>query len=427
MKRTSASLLCLLTLLVVVDGQQRLAIPLGGNSWISTLSGAGNETITANGWQNWTESDTVFSTYIYLAKTGTLSLWAVFDVPNGQSQIQCTIENVAKRFTVKGNGRRTRIGGWKIKKPGYVRIDMKGLNKSGPTFGSVANLLISGSAIDSRTAFVKNNQDNYFYWGRRGPSVHLNYDTTQLGNEIQYFYSEIMVPRGNDVIGSYFMANGFGEGYFGIQVNSETERRILFSVWSPFQTDDPKTIPPDKKIVLLRKGEGVVTGEFGNEGSGGQSFLRYHWRAGETYRFLLAGEPVKNNYTNYTAWFYVAPEQRWRLIASFSRPATSTYLKRLYSFLENFNPETGNVTRKAYFQNQWVRTKNGEWKPIKQATFTYDNTAAQNYRLDYSGGEENGKFYLRNCGFFSDNTPYQSLFSHQTVSSAPKIDFSKLE
>lgn len=420
-------MLCLFSLLVVVNGQQRLTIPLGGNSWIATHSRAGNETITANGWQNWTESDTVFSTYIYLAKTGTLSLWADFDVPNGRSQIQCTIENVAKRFTVKGTGKRTKIGGWKIKKAGYVRIDMKGLNKSGPTFGSVANLLISGSAVDSRTAFVKNNQDNYFYWGRRGPSVHLNYDTTQFGNEIQYFYSEIVVPLGNDVIGSYFMANGFAEGYFGIQVNSQTERRILFSVWSPFQTDDPKTIPPDKKIVLLRKGQGVVTGEFGNEGSGGQSFLRSHWRAGETCRFLLAGVPVKNNYTNYTAWFYVAAEQRWRLIASFSRPATSTYLKRLYSFLENFIPETGNITRKAYFQNQWVRTKNGEWKPITQATFTYDNTALQNYRLDYSGGEENGKFYLRNCGFFSDNTPYQSVFSQQTVSSAPKIDFSKLE
>ena len=70
------------------------------------------------------------------------------------------------------------------------------------------------------------------------------------------------------------MVNGFGEGYFGMQCNSETERRILFSVWSPFDTQEPKLIPDSLKIKLLRKGEGVYIGEFGNEGSGGKSFLQ---------------------------------------------------------------------------------------------------------------------------------------------------------
>lgn len=109
------------------------------------------------------------------------------------------------------------------------------------------------------------------------------------------------------MIGTYFMANGFAEGYFGIQVNSEKERRILFSVWSPFHTDDPKSIPDDQKILLLKKGEGVYTGEFGNEGSGGQSFLRYNWQAETTYKFLLKGEPDGKGNTVYSAWFF-APE-----------------------------------------------------------------------------------------------------------------------
>jgi hypothetical protein len=39
-----------------------------------------------------------------------------------------------------------------------------------------------------------------------------------LKQEIEWFYSELTVPEGSDVIGSYFMANGFSEGYFGIQV-----------------------------------------------------------------------------------------------------------------------------------------------------------------------------------------------------------------
>lgn len=424
MKKISFLLLCIAFFLLSVNGQTKLSVPLGGNSWITTKSKSGNEKITNQGWQNWSENDTSFSTYVYLAKSGNLVVSAFFNVPNGNSKIQATIEKVSKTITVSGTGNETKIGEWKINKAGYVRIDFKGLSKTGAVFANVENLIISGSAVDEKTAFVKNNQGNFFYWGRRGPSVHLNYDTSNVG-EIEYFYNEITVPTGNDVIGSYFMADGFAEGYFGIQVNSETERRVLFSVWSPFSTNDPSKIPPDKKIVMLKKGKDVVTKEFGNEGSGGQSFLRYMWKAGETYRFLLKGEPVKNNYTNYTAWFFA--DGNWHLIASFSRPTTQTYLKRLHSFLENFIPETGNITRKAFYQNQWVRTKNGEWKPITNATFTYDNTAKQNYRIDYSGGAEAGKFYLRNCGFFSESTPYQSVFSHPVNSSAPKIDLSKLE
>ncbi len=62
---------------------------------------------------------------------------------------------------------------------------------------------------------------NWFYWGRRGPSGHLNYDTS-VGNNVSYYYSEITIPIGYDIVGSYFMANGFDQGYFGIQVNSLT-------------------------------------------------------------------------------------------------------------------------------------------------------------------------------------------------------------
>ena len=424
MKNISFLLFCMIGLLISVNAQQKITVPLGGNSFVSTQSKAGTEKITVQGWQNWSEYDAVFSTFVYLAKPGNLSLSAVFNIPNGNSKIQTTVEKVSKTINISGTGKETKIGDWKIEKAGYVRIEIKGLSRTGAIFANVANLMISGSAVDEKTAFVKNNQGNFFYWGRRGPSVHLNFDTSAIGNEIEYFYSEIIVPKGNDIIGSYFMANGFAEGYFGFQVNSPSESRVLFSVWSPFQTDDPSKIPPDKKIILLKKGKDVVTGEFGNEGSGGQSFLRYNWKAGETYKFLLKGVPSQNNYTNYTAWFFA--DGNWRLIASFSRPATNTYLKRLHSFLENFIPETGNITRKAYYQNQWALA-NKVWQPITKATFTYDNTAKQNYRLDYSGGAEGGKFYLQNCGFFNSKTAYQSIFSRLANNSAPNIDFSKLE
>jgi len=405
----------------------KMPVPLGGNSWITTRSKAGSERVTQNGVTGWSENDTVISTYVYLAKTGTLSVSANLAAPNGKSLLKFTVGGSSKTLAVAGPETEYKIGDWKIAKRGYTRIDITGLSKTGAVFATVKELLIAGSAVDANTAFVKNNEGNYFHWGRRGPSVHLRHDVSAAGGDIEWFYSEITVPTGNDVIGSYYMANGFDGGYFGMQVNSPTERRVLFSVWSPFKTDDPKKIPEDQKIILLKKGKDVYTGEFGNEGSGGQSYLRYNWKAGNAYRFLLRGQPVANNYTNYTAWFYAPEEGSWRLIASFSRPATNSYLKGLYSFLENFAPDTGYITRKAFYHNQWVRTTGQKWAPVTKVQFTYDATAKKGYRLDYSGGVEDGKFYLRNCGFFNDNTAFQSVFTHPVTTSPPAIDFSNLE
>ena len=255
--------------------------------------------------------------------------------------------------------------------------------------------------------------------------MHLNYPFAD-SVRAKWFYNEITVPKGQDVVGSYYMANGFGEGYFGIQVNSTTERRVLFSVWSPYSTDDPKSIPADMRITMLKKGKEVYTGEFGNEGSGGQSFLRYNWKAGNTYRFLLKGEPDNQNNTTYTAYFFAPEKNEWMLIASFRRPKTNTYLKRFHSFLENFIPEQGDKERRVLFGNQWIADANGNWIELNKAGFTYDNTAAKGYRMDYAGGIEKGRFFLKNCGFFKDYTPYKSSFERPRTNAKPKIDFDRL-
>jgi hypothetical protein len=225
------------------------------------------------------------------------------------------------------------------------------------------------------------------------------------------------------------MANGFGEGYFGIQVNSETERRVLFSVWSPYVTDDPRSIPDSLRIKMLRRGEDVHIGEFGNEGSGGQSFLRYNWKAGNTYKFLTQIHPDGKGNTIYTAYFFTPDENRWRLIASFLRPEINTYYTRAHSFLENFITGQGHITRRVYFGNQWLRTINGEWLESTQATFTHDATARAGVRIDYQGGydSEQNKFFLRNCGFFHESTPFGDTFTRREENQSPNIDFEALK
>lgn len=401
---------------------QRIVIPLGGNSWV--LEGR-DERIKETEIIGWNDPDATIQTYVYVAKPGNVKLYLTANV-TGKSSVSVTIQRKSTEIVLDKTGLADYyMGEWVVSKSGYVKIEMKGLSKTGETFGTPSHWIMEGTAIDEKASFVKDNKDNYFYWGRRGPSVHLNYPVP-ADEKVEWFYNEVTVPENQDVIGSYFMANGFGEGYFGMQVNSDTERRILFSVWSPYKTDDPKSIPPDKQINMLKKGENVYTGEFGNEGSGGQSYLKYNWKAGSTYRFLLQGKPSGDSSTTYTAYFYPPEIGKWTLIASFKRPKTETYLKHLHSFLENFIPETGDTGRRVYFGNQWVYNTSGKWRELNNAKFSADATARKGYRMDYAGGAEKNQFYLQNCGFFDGPTAVGSEFEREKKDNFPQIDLESL-
>jgi len=309
------------------------------------------------------------------------------------------------------------LGETTISKAGYYHLDLTGMEGE----ITVSDLILEGTATSK--GVIYSNDALYYYWSKRGPSCHLKYEIPTQNN-VTYYYSEITVPKGQDVQGSYYMANGFKEGYFGIQVNGPTERRILFSVWSPFHTDNPNEIPEEEQIKLLKKGKDVHVGEFGNEGSGGQSYLRYNWKADTSYKFLLKGIPDGNNNTDYTAWFFVAEQNNWQLIASFKRPKTNTYLKGFHSFLENFNPNQGHLTRSANYTNQWVY--DGTWKKINAATFTVDATYQANQRVDAIGGLADHGYFLKMGGFFNDYVKPKSTFNFNNLNGAPEINFDQL-
>lgn len=401
----------------------QVVVPLGGNAYGLPSSGAA---ITKNGLERWNDQKTSVKIYVRFAKTGTLSL-KLDEVKNvlDDAELAVSLNGQQRKIKLPRNQVRVDLGEWMVKDTGYLAIELKQVQKNSLSSASIGALLLAGTAVDAKTRFVKDNEGNFFYWGRRGPSVHLNYQLPEK-TDIEWFYNEINVPKGNDVQGSYFMANGFAEGYFGIQVNSPTERRVLFSVWSPFQTDNPKEIPESHKIKLLRKGKDVYTGEFGNEGAGGQSYLKYNWKAGQTYCFLLKAKPAADNYTQYSAYFFAPEEGKWQLIASFSRPQTQTYIKRPHSFLENFIPEFGDQTRQVYFKNQWVCDSKGEWTALNTARFTTDNTGNKAYRMDFAGGVDGTSFFLKNCGFFSNYTVPKTQFVRKLKGEKPYINFNLL-
>ncbi|MBV5315318.1 MAG: DUF3472 domain-containing protein [Prolixibacteraceae bacterium] len=403
--------------------EYKIIIPIYGNSWLINEPMRSDEMITETGIRGWSQESDRLRTNFRVEKTGLIQIAIKAKVVSGKSTLKVTFGGKSKDISLSNTEFEIiEIGSFHVEKIGYQFLELQGIQKSSTEFAQISELLIGGEVTSGAVYYVKDD----FYWGRRGPSVHLNYEVPTEAGNLRWFYNEMTIPEGNDVLGSYFMANGFGEGYFGIQVNSETERRILFSVWSPFKTDDPNAIPEDHKIKLLKKGKDVYSGEFGNEGSGGQSYRKYFWRAGTTYRFLLKGEPSENNSTDYTAYFFAPEIGKWELIASFRRPQTQTYLKRPHSFLENFIPEMGCITRQVRYTNQWVCNSEGKWTELNRAKFTADATARKESRLDYSGGDDGSFFFLKNCGFFSDKVTFDTWFSRSGSGKTPEINFSLL-
>ncbi|MBE7178926.1 MAG: DUF3472 domain-containing protein [Mucilaginibacter polytrichastri] len=404
------------------------AVPLGGNAWITRKSPDGKELIGKEGLSGWTSPHAVISTWFRVEQAGELLLSLKIRVPDGHSVVRLSVPGKSFNVNVSDKEYKTvSAGKIVVKEAGYIRADLQGISKTDSSFGEVADIVLRGTPA-STAVYTKNDEGDFFYWGHRGPSVHLRYAIPpEIKDHVEWFYNEITVRPGDDTEGSYYMANGFAQGYFGMQVNSKTERRVLFSIWSPFTTDDPKNIPDSQKIILLKKGAAVHTGEFGNEGSGGQSYLVYPWKTGKTYAFLTHAKPdAATNSTVFTSWFKEKGADKWMLIASFRRPQTSSSLTNLYSFLENFNPDKGAVARRGFYGNQWVRSGD-KWYELTSATFTADATARKNYRKDYAGGAEGRSFFLRNCGFFSDFTPIDTKLKRTSSGeNAPGVDVTTL-
>lgn len=398
-----------------------ISIPTKGNTWIEGFNSQQDRVLLENGVKDWNPTNASAKTYFYTEATGEINI-GLLAKARSATEVNVTFNGTSQKINISSSELTlVPVGSFSIQEPGYHIVEISGSDPANKAI-DIAEIRIGGAATEGRVYYAKDD----FYWGRRGPSVHLTYQVPEEASDVLYFYNEIEVPEGEDVLGSYFMANGFAEGYFGIQVNGAEERRILFSVWSPFKTDNPDEIPEDQKIQMLKKGEGVYTGEFGNEGSGGQSYRKYMWKTDTRYRFLLKAKPNGDNSTDYTAYFFAPEIGKWELIASFRRPETDTYVTRPHSFLENFHTETGNQTRKGLYTNQWVYDTNGKWHEMTTAKFTADATARKESRMDYAGGTEGTSFFMKNCGFFSGWTTIDTMIERQSLGEAPLIDFSLL-
>ena len=412
----------LITLLgyISASAQSERVIKTAGNAYITSGSSAFIDE-RRNAIRRWDDTETVVSFYFRANECGKMDIALQ---AKGKSCIEVSLLGKRKKVTLDSDTlSRVDLGTFKVKKPGYIKMDIRGVKiDEGRNFGSVAAVIVGGKVQD--ISYVAPNFSTHF--GRRGPSVHLGYVLPK--ENVEWFYNEVVVPGDGDVPGSYYMACGFGQGYFGIQNNSPHKRRVLFSVWSPYETDNPADIPDSLRVTLVKKGENTTVNDFGNEGSGGQSYIHYDWKAGERCRFLMGVKPDGNGNTIYTAYFFDNNKGKWSLIASFRRPQTTTWYKGAQSFLENFSPVMGYVNRKAYYTNQWACTADGRWLPVSKARFTCDTTGSKAMRLDYTGGIDGDSFFLSMGGFFDEYMKYGTYFERNgNKTECPDIDFSTLE
>jgi hypothetical protein len=207
-----------------------------------------------------------------------------------------------------------------------------------------------------------------------------------------------------------------------MQVNSPTERRIIFSVWdSGKEAVDRAKVGDADRVTLVAKGEGVSSGDFGNEGTGGHSHLKYPWKTGEKQRFVVTAQPGDATHTVFSGYWFHPEKKNWMLISSWRAPQDGGWLRGLYSFSENFGGSNGHLPRKALYGNQWLRSEEGKWQELTTASFGHDGTGKSD-RLDRFMGIEKGEFFLSHGGFLPGFTKSGESFT-RVATGKPPTDF----
>ena len=353
--------------------------------------------------------------YPRFTKTGEVTCVVAMRLPKGKkSQLSLQVGTASREVNFEGKGDEDVLidfGTFRIAKVGYQEIELRSKNPASTEPGDVVSLQLDGPAA----AGIQANQKER----RNAASVHLSYPHPK-DVQVAGFYCEASAQE--DPVATYYMACGWHRGYFGMQVNSPTERRIIFSVWdSGNEAVSRDKVGAADRVTLIAKGENVFSGDFGNEGTGGHSHLKYLWKTGEVQKFFVTAVVLDATHTIFSGYWFHPDQKKWMLISSWRAPKEGNYLSGLYSFSENFGGHNGHLRRKAHFGNQWIFTSDKKWIEVTQASFSHDGTGKAD-RLDRFMGVENGQFFLSQGGFLNDYTEYGTPFNRPARKAPPVLD-----
>lgn len=438
------------------DGVCTLTIPLRSNTYVTPLDPdsksvpacAGSiirndsrrdddSEMIVNGWKkSFVESDPhQLSMFFYAPGTGRLDMELVVSSSAGDAVLDIEVGGKSNRVEVAASSEEKTyvVGYYDIAQPGHVRVNVRPVSTTADCYPNIKAFRVGNKAINyarekggTYNEVIFADEEDWKISGphyiRRGPTSHLWWEDVPADTE--YFYSEIYVPEGNDIQGTYYVAISSDNCYMGLQPQATADKRcVLFSVW------DGNTAS-GKVATVLNHNANVSWKNFTNEGCGVQNFMRYNWQVNRTYAFLVRIRPeiVDGKATGaslYTSYF--RGDEGWIFIAEVRSDGVMEYVENPYAFNENYNSELGWVPRTVKYPATWAYS-NGEWHECLTARFYGDIAARYWIRRDLCGGlDENGCLYLRSPGYIDQRTSLQARFTRKPTGVAPDIDFAALE
>jgi hypothetical protein len=222
---------------------------------------------------------------------------------------------------------------------------------------------------------------------RAARSVHLGYPAPAA----TMFYNEMTIDQ--STTGSYFMANGWNTGYFGLQELGNGKKVVIFSVWDPTKGDNPNNVKLEDRVECLFQADDVRIKRFGGEGTGGQCMADFEWQSGQTYRFLVAAK-VEGEKTAYSGFISSAEKPEWKQLVTFRVRTGGKPLSGLYSFVEDFRRDGKSVqqVRQGHYGNAWVKDVEGKWTPLSKARFTASSSEWESKENINAGLDDAGYF-----------------------------------
>jgi hypothetical protein len=135
-------------------------------------------------------------------------------------------------------------------------------------------------------------------------------------------------------------------GYCGIQHNSDTERRTIFSIWDTSPELHPEVTAADARTVYSR---------FGGEGTGAHTHMLWPWNVGDTFQFFVRKQPGQGDTTDTRYYVYDRIQKSWLHSATISSPnggkaCVASIGGGLNSFLENFAGKDRAVPKLALYR-----------------------------------------------------------------------------
>ena len=250
------TLLSLLLILVACAGESKAQLRVPACTAYLEPDPEGAHVSTRSGITGWQDPALKVLWFGELKHAGALECSLALRLPAGaESRLRLTVAGESQEALAAAPEpirSRCAFKAFDIATPGYQQFTLESLNPPGKPAGDIEALILQGPAAEDAHFNLKAR--------RNAASVHLVYPVP-TGTNVAAFYCEVTALE--DPLWTYYMACGWHRGYFGMQVNSPTERRIIFSVWdSGGEAVDRGKVNEENRVKLVAKGEGVFAGRF---------------------------------------------------------------------------------------------------------------------------------------------------------------------